>query len=160
VSIVVVALIGIVSGAVYFTKSKSESVADTQESSVSSSETGSSASAAEDSSTEATATDEISTAYTAGSYTATGSYSTPGGSESVTVTATLAGDGVITAVSAEGSATRGNSAQYQSNFLSAFKSLVVGKSIDSVSLSRVSGSSLTSAGFNKALATIKNEARV
>ena len=96
--------------------------------------------------------------YKDGEYSATGSYTTPGGSETIKVTVSLSGD-TITAVNATGSATRGDSAEYQSEFLSAYKTLVVGKSVDSVSLSRVAGSSLTSAGFNKALESIKNEAK-
>lgn len=96
--------------------------------------------------------------YRDGEYSATGSYVTPGGSESVKVTVTLS-DGTITNVSTVGSATRGDSAQYQSAFLSGYKSQVVGKSIDEVSLSRVSGSSLTSGGFNRAIEIIRNDAR-
>lgn len=45
-------------------------------------------------------------------------------------------------------------------FKSGVSSLTVGKDIDDVKLSRVSGSSLTSTGFNSALDTIKTEARV
>lgn len=96
--------------------------------------------------------------YTDGTYTAQGDYSTPGGSEEISVTVTLAG-GSVTDVEADGSATGGNSAQYQREFLSGYKSEVVGKSLDEVQLSRVAGSSLTSTGFNRALDTIKNDAR-
>lgn len=101
--------------------------------------------------------DDTAPSYADGEYTATGSYSTPGGSEDITVTVTLADD-VITAVSADGSATSGNSASYQKQFLSGYETLVVGKDIDTVSLSRVSGSSLTSNGFNEALDMIKADA--
>ncbi len=94
-----------------------------------------------------------------GTYTASGNYSTPGGKESVTVTVTLKNN-VITEVSTTGSATRGDSAEYQSAFLSGYKSQVVGKPISDVSLSRVAGSSLTSNGFNKALDAIENDAKV
>ena len=96
--------------------------------------------------------------YTDGSYTATGSYSTPGGKESVTVTATVTG-GTITAVDTTGSADGGESEEYQSKFLSNYKSQVVGKSIDEVSLSRVAGSSLTSNGFNDAIDKIADDAK-
>jgi uncharacterized protein with FMN-binding domain len=122
---------------------------------------------AQDSSTSETTTSESTTGnnettdttaeYTDGEYTATGSYSTPGGSEEVTVTLTLAND-IVTAVSAEGSATSGNSAQYQSQFLDGYKPSVEGKDVDAISLSRISGSSLTSDGFNKALEAIKADA--
>lgn len=93
-----------------------------------------------------------------GTYTATGSYSTPGGRESVTVTVTLKSD-IVTEVNTTGSVTRGDSAEYQSAFLSGYKSQVIGKSISSISLSRVAGSSLTSDGFNKALDSIENDAK-
>lgn len=105
----------------------------------------------------ATEDDTSTVSYENGEYTATGSYSTPGGSEDITVTLTLADD-VVTAVSAEGSATSGNSATYQKQFLSGYESFVVGKDVDTISLSRVSGSSLTSAGFNEALDMIKADA--
>ncbi|MHD0330680.1 hypothetical protein ACY18M_17150, partial [Proteus mirabilis] len=54
---------------------------------------------------------------------------------------------------------RGESREYQAKFASGFKTLVVGKKIDEVSLSRVAGSSLTSGGFNAALADIESQAK-
>jgi uncharacterized protein YxeA len=95
--------------------------------------------------------------YTDGDYTATGSYSTPGGNENITVKVSLKDD-VITEVSSDGSATSGNSSVYQKQFLDNYTSFVVGKDVDEVSLSRVSGSSLTSTGFNKAIEAIKADA--
>lgn len=161
ISIIVVVLIGIAAGAVYAVNntkqtSNSDETTDSQaaEQTTSSDETTSTEeSTAADSSTSA----DAASTYADGTYTATGSYSTPGGNESITVTVTLAGD-TISSVSAEGSASRGDSSQYQSKFLSGYKSQVVGKDIDSVSLSRVSGSSLTSSGFNAAIEKIKDEA--
>lgn len=93
-----------------------------------------------------------------GTYTETGSYTTPGGQESITVTVTITG-GVITATSAEGSGGNGNTIEYQGKFIGGYKDLVVGKKVDDVSLSRVSGSSLTSQGFNKAIDAIKKDAQ-
>lgn len=95
--------------------------------------------------------------YQDGDYSATGSYSTPGGQESITLSLTIEDD-IITQVNAVGSASRGDSAQYQSAFLSGYKSSVVGKDIKTVKLSRVAGSSLTSTGFNRAIEKIKDEA--
>ncbi len=100
---------------------------------------------------------DSSSEYTDGEYTAAGRYSTPGGTESVKVTLTLT-RGSITKIETTGSATRGDSARYQAAFLSGYESLVVGKSIDEVSLSRVAGSSLTSGGFNRAIEAIQDEA--
>lgn len=96
--------------------------------------------------------------YKDGTYTATGSYQSPGGTESVTITLTIADD-TITDASGEGAATRPPSSQYQGEFLDNFAGQIVGKNIDEVSLSKVAGSSLTSGGFNQALQTIKTDAR-
>jgi uncharacterized protein with FMN-binding domain len=105
-----------------------------------------------------TNTSPTSGTYKDGTYTETGAYSTPGGREDITITLTLA-DNKVTNITAEGSATRGDSAQYQEEFLSGYKVYVEGKDVDTISLSRVSGSSLTSDGFNKALEAIKVDAQ-
>ncbi|MFT4186045.1 MAG: hypothetical protein QM613_02285 [Micrococcaceae bacterium] len=98
------------------------------------------------------------TVYKDGTYTATGDYNTPGGTESVTVNLTLKGDKVTT-VKTVGSATGGNSAQFQGQFLSAYQSEVVGKAINNIQLTRVAGSSLTPNGFNAAIDKIKADAK-
>ena len=112
--------------------------------------------------TEATTTPEgsnstIASNYKDGTYSATGSYSSPGGRESIELTVTIAG-GVITSTSLVENATSGEAKSYQDDFASGYKSLVVGKNVDEVSLSRVAGSSLTSNGFNAALDQIKSDA--
>lgn len=97
-------------------------------------------------------------AYTDGTYTATGEYNTPDGLEEIAVTVTLVDD-VVTDVAVDDSKVYSREAQeYTARFISGVDRLVVGKRIDNVALSRVSGSSLTSAGFNEALASIKHEA--
>lgn len=95
--------------------------------------------------------------YKDGTYQATGSYSTPGGRESIDVTVTLK-DGAVEAIDVVGDATTGEAREYQAEFISAYKERVVGKDIEGVSLSRVAGSSLTSNGFNDAIDEIKAEA--
>lgn len=95
--------------------------------------------------------------YTDSTYTATGSYETPGGTESIEVTLTLA-DGTVQSVNAVGSASGGDAGEYQSQFLASYEPMVVGKSINDISLSRVAGSSLTSNGFNQAIEEIKRDA--
>ena len=95
--------------------------------------------------------------YTDGTYTAEGSYSTPETVESISVTITLADD-VITAVEVTGDPQARESKQYQGQFIGGISDEVVGTSIDEISVSRVAGSSLTSNGFNEAIATIKAEA--
>lgn len=97
--------------------------------------------------------------YKDGTYSATGNYFSPGGDESIAVQVTLKGD-VITAVNATSNATRPDSIRYQSIFLENYKPLVIGKKIDDVVLNKVSGSSLTSRGFNEALSQIKAQAKV
>lgn len=96
--------------------------------------------------------------YKDGTYSATGNYRTPGGQESIEVKLTLA-DGVITDASVTQNASGGEAEEYQSMFVSGYKSEVVGKKIDEVNVSRVAGSSLTPSGFNAALDEIKSDAK-
>lgn len=97
--------------------------------------------------------------YENGTFSATGSYSTPGGLESIELSITL-DDGVISSTSLVRNATDGEARQYQAEFASAYADMIIGKDVDEVSLSRVAGSSLTSNGFNQALEHIKNEAAI
>ena len=103
-------------------------------------------------------TDAASSTYADGEYTATGSYTTPGGRESVTVTLTLGND-VVTAVNVDGSAKQGDSLRYQSEFIENIASQVVGVAIDDLDVSKVAGSSLTSSGFNDAISHNAAEAQ-
>ncbi|GAA1743255.1 FMN-binding protein [Aeromicrobium alkaliterrae] len=116
------------------------------------SDTGSSSDATED-----TAASDPTT-YTAGEYTAEGSYQTPGGTQSVEVELTLEADGTITAVTVTPQADGGNSEQFQTKFAGGIADEVVGTSINDLDVSKVSGSSLTSGGFNAAIDEIKDEA--
>lgn len=148
VAIIVIVLLGVATGAVYVatrpgdsitTPASSETTADTTPSSQ-------------------VSTTDANKNYKSGTYEATGSYSTPGGRESIDLTITLSND-IITGTSVSGSGSTGDSRQHQAEFARGYKSLVVGKSIDDVSLSRVAGSSLTSNGFNDALEQIKSDAK-
>lgn len=96
--------------------------------------------------------------YAAGTYSAEGSYTNPGGQSSVEVEMTLGDGGVVEDVTVTPQAT-GTSRQYQDKFVSGIADEVVGKSIDELDVSKVSGSSLTSGGFNEALAQIKSDAQ-
>jgi cytoskeletal protein RodZ len=96
--------------------------------------------------------------YKDGDYSATGTYDSPGGTEHITVHVTLKND-VVTATSAKSGTGDPEAQEYQDDFISGYKQQVVGKDIGSISLSRVSGSSLTSQGFNNAVSQIKSEAR-
>lgn len=96
--------------------------------------------------------------YENGTYSATGTYLSPGGRQSIELTVTIT-DGVITDTSIKNNASDAESREHQELFSDNYKALVVGKKADEVSLSRVSGSSLTSNGFNAALDQIKDDAR-
>jgi uncharacterized protein with FMN-binding domain len=95
--------------------------------------------------------------YTDGTYTESADYTSPGGTETVEVTVTLA-DGIITEVEAVGDGDNPNSKRYQSEFAGGIADVVVGKSIDEISVDKVAGSSLTSSGFNDAIDAIKADA--
>lgn len=97
-------------------------------------------------------------AYKNGTYTVTGDYTSPGGPEEIEVTLTLKGD-VITSAEVVSKAEHPISKEKQADFISGYKPLVVGKSVDEVKLDKVSGSSLTTKGFNDALEKIKSEAK-
>lgn len=96
--------------------------------------------------------------YRDGEYQATGSYITPGGPREVAVVLTLE-DGVITGSEFEGLATDPTSQRFQGEFADNYEAIVVGKNIEEVQLTKVSGSSLTPQGFMNALEQIKNQAQ-
>ena len=97
------------------------------------------------------------TTYKNGTYSAIGNYGSPGGSETINVELTFSND-VITSANVISNATRPASINWQEAFISGYKPFVVGKKIDEVILTKVSGSSLTPKGFNEALAEIKVQA--
>lgn len=97
--------------------------------------------------------------YKDGTYSATGTYKSPAGPESVNVSLTLR-DGVVTDSTVVGTATNDKSINYQGLFVGGYKVLVVGRSINTLQLGAVSGSSLTPIGFNDALAKIKVNAQI
>jgi uncharacterized protein with FMN-binding domain len=107
--------------------------------------------------TATTASSPATQAYKDGTYTASADYATPESIESITVTVTIKSGAVANTLASASSHNR-DSREYTSMFMQNYKSLVVGKSISDISLSRVSGSSLTSQGFNDAIAQIKNQA--
>ncbi len=96
--------------------------------------------------------------YKDGTYSATGSYMSPGGNEQIGVTVTLKND-VITSASVTPKPVSEDGARFQDIFASNFKQYVIGKDISSVKLTTVSGSSLTPGGFNDALAQIEAKAK-
>lgn len=95
--------------------------------------------------------------YSDGTYTASAGYRAPSGTESITVELTIA-DGTVTAVNVSQQATDREAQEFQARFASGVSSAVVGKELSGLSVSRVSGSSLTSNGFNAALEDIRAQA--
>jgi uncharacterized protein with FMN-binding domain len=98
------------------------------------------------------------TTYKDGTYTESGSYSTPGGEESVKVTLTIASS-AVTAVSLTGSEITPNAKHYQEQFAAGIGAIIKGKQLSTLEVSRVAGSSLTSAGFNAAVEAIRTDAK-
>ena len=96
--------------------------------------------------------------YADGTYEAVGNYVSPGGPREIDVTITLE-DGVVVATTFVGNATDAPSQRFQGEFGDNYEAQVVGKNIDEIALTKVSGSSLTPKGFNDALEQIKSEAK-
>ena len=67
-------------------------------------------------------------------------------------------DGKIADIKVTPEATNGTSRGFQAKFASGISDEVVGKSLDELDVSKVSGSSLTSQGFNQAIEQIKADA--
>lgn len=95
--------------------------------------------------------------YKDGTYSAAGAYMSPGGREQIGVRVTVK-NGVVTAVTVTPKANSDTSAEYQKEFAGNIQQYVIGKSIASLSVSKVAGSSLTGVGFNAAITQIKAQA--
>lgn len=95
--------------------------------------------------------------YADGTYSATGSYQTPGGEEKIGVTVTLE-SGSVADVQTEPMPSNPTTELYQGKFSSGIKEQIVGTPIDALNVDKVSGSSLTSGGFSDAIEQIKSEA--
>lgn len=144
-AIIVIVLVGLVASAAIVITNNSKNDSTTQEASTTD----------VNSTLESTDTSR----YKDGTYSATGSYISPGGRESIELTVEIK-DGVIVSTSVKNGATDAEAEEHQTLFANNYKKLVVGKEVGTVKLSRVAGSSLTSNGFNDALNEIKDEARV
>lgn len=91
----------------------------------------------------------------AATFTGSGTYQTPARtSHEIDVTLTVEA-GVVTDAKVIYDNGEGFSNPNQERFDGAYKALVVGKSLNEISLSRVGGASLTSEAFNQALVAIK-----
>lgn len=103
-------------------------------------------------------TPSTNTSYKNGSYSGSGSYPTPGGQESITVELTLSNN-IVTDTNVTTSENSPQAASYQQQFKDNYRPFVVGKNINDITLSRISGSSLTPQGFNEAVDAIKSQAK-
>ncbi|MDQ2847803.1 MAG: hypothetical protein M3Y77_15960 [Actinomycetota bacterium] len=92
-----------------------------------------------------------------GQYSATGMYNSPGGTQHLGVTITVAAD-TVTAAKVDLLGNPGIAHSYQTLFASGYSTQVVGKNIASIKLGAVAGSSLTGIGFNMALQQIESQA--
>jgi uncharacterized protein with FMN-binding domain len=105
----------------------------------------------------APATTTSNASYKDGTYTEPGTYDSPGGSEHISVTLTLSKN-VITALKVITVKADPTAAAYERMFEGGIAAATVGKNINTLNIGVVAGSSLTSMGFNQALATIKADA--
>jgi uncharacterized protein with FMN-binding domain len=96
--------------------------------------------------------------YKDGTYSADGNYVSPNGTETVGVELTLAG-GAVSDVTITPHPSNPNTKKFQGEFAGGIKSQFVGKKLDEIKVSKVAGSSLTSGGFNQAVAKIKSQAQ-
>ncbi|MFA6158333.1 MAG: hypothetical protein WC763_01780 [Candidatus Paceibacterota bacterium] len=154
------AALAVIGGGVWFTtKGNDESFVVPADSSATSSPETSTPASATSTVTNAPADKPKATlAYKDGVYTAVGTYGSPAGAESISITLTIKDD-VVTSASAVNQARDDKSVRYQDKFISGFKAAVIGQGVDSLKLTKVSGSSLTPAGFNAALEVIKVQAK-
>ncbi|QCB97009.1 hypothetical protein E5206_08785 [Arthrobacter sp. PAMC25564] len=97
-------------------------------------------------------------AYKDGTYSADGNYVSPNGTETVGVELTLAG-GTVSDVRITQHPSDPNTKKFQGEFAGGIKSQIVGRKLDEINVSKVAGSSLTSGGFNQAVARIKSQAQ-
>ena len=100
-----------------------------------------------------------SSSYKDGSYNSNGTFYTPDGIESIGVNLTLSGNKVTSLSIDDSGVYSRTSVEYTRRFIGGINSIVVGRSLDSINVYRVSGASLTTMGFNKAIEIIKNDAK-
>lgn len=93
-----------------------------------------------------------------GTYTARGEYQSPGGLSAVDVTVTVKDD-TVTAVKVVPKAENATAQSYESRFASGISAQVVGRRLDELDVTKVSGSSLTSQGFDRAVEAIAARAK-
>lgn len=93
-----------------------------------------------------------------GTWTASGTYETPGGAQRLDVTVTL-DDGEVRALRVDPAAVNSTSRRFQERFASAVVDEVVGLPLADVQVDRLAGSSSTGRGFMAALEAVVRGAR-
>ena len=96
--------------------------------------------------------------YKDGTYSEPGTYVSPGGTEHINVTLTLSKN-VITAMKVVTVKADPTATGYEQLFEGGIGAATIGKNINTLNIGVVAGSSLTSMGFNTALAAIKADAK-
>lgn len=110
-----------------------------------------------DSDTNGTTPADSNSAYADGTYNSQVTYLTPIRKEYKLDIEMTVKDGIVTTADVDYSQGAEVDPNAQ-NFEAAYKTEVIGQSLDSINLSRVGGASLTTGAFNKALAEIKTDA--
>ncbi len=108
-------------------------------------------------STAAEAEAPVDASYRDGSFQANGTYQSPNGSENIIVVLELQND-IVTDVEITINPNNPTTANYQGQFADGIGDLVIGQDIDTLNVTVVAGSSLTSNGFREALTAIKADA--
>ena len=109
------------------------------------------------SSSSSTSASAASGSFKDGTYTARGDYTSPGGASAVDVTVTLKSD-TVSAVKVVPKAENPTAKGYEAAFASGVGPKVIGKKLSELNVTKVSGSSLTSQGFDRAIVAIEKQA--
>lgn len=108
-------------------------------------------------STAAEAEVPVDASYRDGTYQANGTYQSPNGSENIIVVIELEND-LVADVEITINPNNPTTANYQGQFADGIGDIVIGEDIDTLDVTVVAGSSLTSNGFREALTAIKADA--
>lgn len=104
-------------------------------------------------------TNTTSNSYKNGTYSAVGTYDSPAGIDTMDVSLTL-NEGIVTAVTITPKGIVPASKRWFEKFNAGVSPFVIGKKINELNLTQVSGASLTPIGFNDALEKIKIQAKI
>lgn len=100
-----------------------------------------------------------STKYKDGQYKVIGEYTAPSGLEKVSITFNILGD-KINSLTVESLGIHATTKKFQGKFIGGIQSVAVGQNLENFKVDVVSGASLTSGAFNKALAQVRQQAAI